>query len=157
MHDHRCKWKGSRNIGQKDLWSAKRGLPCAVTGLKKIFVLTDAMEQAKLSLPHFPRMTGKQIDHMMRQDQRVIAVLVPGVIELYYVLGPEHKKGANATIEVFSRMLRELERECRLDEFPQLDIVGDNCGGDNKNKHVRANVRAFGAHRAGLKGLPALK
>lgn len=150
MRHHRCRWKGSRNIAQQDLWDAKRGQPCAVTGLKKVFVLTDAMEQAKLSLPYFARMTGKQMDQMTRQDQRVIAVLVPGVIELYYVLGPEHRKGANATIEVLSRMLREVERECCLHDFPQLDIVGDNCGGDNKNKHVRASVRAFGAHRAGL-------
>ena len=117
--------------------------PCRATGLKSVAMVIDAMENAKLKLPWLASRFGKEVTDLARAEQRVVAVIMPGWLEMYLIFGPEHAKGSCVTIECIVRALlalRDLLHEQGLrieDQFEQLDIFADNASGENKNKMVR--------------------
>lgn len=131
--DHRRVWKGSRMAATDIVERCRLGERCKATGLRNVCILIDAMENAKLKLPWFARRYGKETE-LPRMEQRVVAVIVPGVLEYYAVLGPELGHGPNVTIECLVRGLLRVQAKMGVgySKIEQLDLFLDNTVAENK-------------------------
>ena len=81
---------------------------------------------------------------MVRPEQRIgmVYAQAEGVSKIFiYVLGPEHRKGSNVTIEMLSRSLRSLHRDGVLKAFGRFECFLDNTLGENKNSAVPAGIQ----------------
>jgi len=153
MDAHRKMWRGSR-LAAVEIWEdAYCGRPCKSTGLRSICLIIDAMENAKLRVPHSAAIRGKELKDLRRPEFRVLGVCAAfssgGVSyrkDFLYILGPEHGKGPNVTCEITCKVLARLSEY--LHEIAQLDVILDNTVAENKCSMVNSFLQGLPASGA---------
>ena len=159
IEDHRQKWEGSRReieqLKQKTIEFSKMNDaangPHGARGLlgpgekAKILMSLDAMENAKIRLPHFGAQQGKDLKQMTRPMIRVTGVIVPGILHAMFVSPPGVPKGGSQTCEVIMRTLDVLEKQSLSEAWA---FGGRGCGASDRAT-MRSGTGSSAAGRVG--------
>jgi len=138
LDEHRSHYRGSRLTFNELVMESTSGsrAPGPLGRDQNVVIVSDAMDQAKLRLPHLSRQASKDLRTSFRPQMRCFASIVPGYLEHYCLVDPLVNKGGDICCEVLFRVLKTLASSMDLRKVRRVYICLDNSPSENKNSIV---------------------